>query len=794
MSIVTKYRTDVIYKMIVRTILIPFLLFALPVNAQVLSSASEASPAILNKYILDEVNKIRKKAKVDSLEIDTLLNRPSADHARYMAQNKKITHYQNAANKKTPKNRTDFYGAHFAVVGENVQFTHSTLILEALDKKKKDKELTYQNLAYALVQNWKNSPPHYKNMIDPNFKTTTTSVSVGADGNIYACQLFGSPSYTYPKIADPTDYPFKPQKDCKCRRVGKRPPVVTGVFMDTDSVIWLYSDRGRKVKRRIRNFGKSGFSADVILKSQYSCDDYNRFNGVAAVRGIPLDPVFSKDFRKGKNFVSLSKKGFAQISLGKLPSWVNEEYEINVTVVKRKRTCLNMRFQVMPLDFKLKLAIPFSIDTVPTQLVAVHYDTLSTRVYYSKSASEASVAALDSITKLLEANKATITQLDVKGLASIEGSTQINTGLYKKRAQVIVDFLDKYSIDTALVTVTAEENFNDFRRDIKNSAFSELGKLSDEDLKRKLEDPAIKESLEPLLKNHRYAQLTLYLRREEKIEFNKEQTQALLQQYIDKSKTADAKRMQSIEFGLAMRGDIVLSDVDNVTIPHEKKFLNLINNRAVMKYYMDSANKESLNHLRAELETLYTIDSSNRKISTNLALIQYMQSDFGSLKQMRKYYTMLGRKRNIDPKIKSRMLIDLAAYHDWTLYSLKGFRKPGRFLYNTSKRYIKPSKFSPEETFDVVGYYVFFHEDVFAYQITKDLITKTNRLSDLLFFLKLIHMTNLELPRKTYLRLFKKIQKLSGKDFCTLFNSPAINFQIFDDLEIKEIYCEQCAN
>jgi len=76
--------------------------------------------------------------------------------------------------------------------------------------------------------------------------------------------------------------------------------------------------------------------------------------------------------------------------------------------------------------------------------------------------------------------------------------------------------------------------------------------------------------------------------------------------------------------------------------------------------------------------------------------------------------------------------------------------------------------------------------------LTKGKIDETENPNDLIFFLKLVHFTDIRLPRKTYLSYFKKIRKYSGEEFCSFFNNPALNFQILDDEEIKDIYCEEC--
>src|SRR5690554_7209040 len=91
-----------------------------------------------------------------------------------MLKKKKLTHNQRLKVKKTPKNRVDFYGAQFNSVGENVQVNNLNLH-SSVDDKNSPLINTYEKLAEKLVQAWKNSPPHYANMINPNRSEEHTS-------------------------------------------------------------------------------------------------------------------------------------------------------------------------------------------------------------------------------------------------------------------------------------------------------------------------------------------------------------------------------------------------------------------------------------------------------------------------------------------------------------------------------------------------------------------------------------------------------------------------------------------
>lgn len=146
----------------------------------------------LNYYITIEVNKLRGKAKALPVVYQPLLSPAAKDHADYMLEKNTLTHNQKNKQKRTPKNRINFYGGQFVTVGENVQVLRLNSVSKQFQKKNEPKTIeTYELMAKVLVLNWKNSPPHFANMIHPAFSGSTTVISVGNDGLVYACQLFG---------------------------------------------------------------------------------------------------------------------------------------------------------------------------------------------------------------------------------------------------------------------------------------------------------------------------------------------------------------------------------------------------------------------------------------------------------------------------------------------------------------------------------------------------------------------------------------------------------------------------
>jgi uncharacterized protein YkwD len=97
-----------------------------------------------------------------------------------------LTHEQTNSKKVNPKDRVYFYGGNdFNLVGENLLFTgikNQIYSNEDLDA-----------LALKIVQLWKKSPNHLKNMINPKYTFTEIGFSIDWENKkIYVVQLFGA--------------------------------------------------------------------------------------------------------------------------------------------------------------------------------------------------------------------------------------------------------------------------------------------------------------------------------------------------------------------------------------------------------------------------------------------------------------------------------------------------------------------------------------------------------------------------------------------------------------------------
>ena len=147
--------------------------------------------ALLEQLVFEGINQVRKKKNRSQLEKNTILYKAAKDHNDYMLRINKMTHDQNEKNKRDVGERVQFYGGRFIMSGENIQF--SGFPVAQRGKQKRILYPTYLEAAEKLVQNWVDSPTHYKNLIHKEFGLVGTAVAYDPkDGGIYATQVYGT--------------------------------------------------------------------------------------------------------------------------------------------------------------------------------------------------------------------------------------------------------------------------------------------------------------------------------------------------------------------------------------------------------------------------------------------------------------------------------------------------------------------------------------------------------------------------------------------------------------------------
>jgi uncharacterized protein YkwD len=140
----------------------------------------------LKTKVVQLINEERTKNGRKEFDLDTHLEKAADDHVKYLRKIKTLSHEQSNSKKKTPKDRVYFYSTNsYTLIGENILFTGI-------------KDHVYSNadldaLALKIFNLWKNSPSHYKNILDVKYTSTAICLNIDwQDKRIYAVQIFGA--------------------------------------------------------------------------------------------------------------------------------------------------------------------------------------------------------------------------------------------------------------------------------------------------------------------------------------------------------------------------------------------------------------------------------------------------------------------------------------------------------------------------------------------------------------------------------------------------------------------------
>ena len=130
--------------------------------------------------IFDQVNRFRTAEGRSELRQNPQLQATARDFIEFMAKTDKFGH---DADGSDPPERAKKHGYEYCMVAENIAYSERT------------SGFTPDELAKAFVELWKNSPPHRKNMLDPDAIEVGSAVAHSTkSGKYYAVLVLGRPS------------------------------------------------------------------------------------------------------------------------------------------------------------------------------------------------------------------------------------------------------------------------------------------------------------------------------------------------------------------------------------------------------------------------------------------------------------------------------------------------------------------------------------------------------------------------------------------------------------------------
>ena len=134
------------------------------------------SPAV-ERAIIEGTNRFRHEQGLATVRPDSILDRTAHEFAEYLARTDRFDH---EADGRTPAIRARAQGYDYCLVAENIAYQFDS------------RGFSSSALAQGLVQGWKDSPGHRRNMLDGRAIDTGVAVAQSRHtGRFYAVQMFG---------------------------------------------------------------------------------------------------------------------------------------------------------------------------------------------------------------------------------------------------------------------------------------------------------------------------------------------------------------------------------------------------------------------------------------------------------------------------------------------------------------------------------------------------------------------------------------------------------------------------
>lgn len=546
-----------------------------------------------------------------------------------------------------------------------------------------------------------------------------------------------------------------------------------------------------------------GLALDVVAKDIYSCDITTIEN--KQIIGTLLKPVYGQRLKSG---LKPNGKNMFRVAVGKVPAELKgKELEYNILFLGNKTLC---RYQVI---YNLKaykwdlLDMGMYLDSVSfknqklisedEENVKIRYKTMKFKIPFEKNKSIYSSEDIKPVYDSLNLTDFNIKTINIKAYSSVEGSLERNIELQEERANSIANAIQSYQKPTITTTISSSENWVEFLNDIDGTQFENLKSLNKNEIKAKLVGD-FSSKMEPYLKSHRKAVITLELEKKDKYKaMTSNQLVDLFNKSIGEENIEEATAIQNSIFQKLKNSQVSPDILKQLKVPMQLKFINILIKNSAIKYQL---NERQIVIVRDELERLKALAPKNPKIRYNLAAIKfkiwrYKIEDVNPSKFKDEIYGLENYK--IAKTLINRMMIN---YH--IIQSENFNRKRDYKNKDISVKHIKSIyekiPLSDFDYFSLAQFLSYYANVDAAAELLSDKARQIEVDEDLLFYYLNLTLINKELTKTdAYRAIMLNAVNLNKERYCELFNTPAkdgVTFQLLKDDYLRANYCENCTN
>lgn len=796
----------------------------------------ENIPAYLqgvDELIKEKVDELRNDYGLESLIVDNHCESAAKLHSEYQSKQSVLSHFELEFDSLyDPSARVRSTGAVNYLVGENVAF------IPVYPGK------TKEDVAEEVVKLWAESKGHFSNMISTNYNVTGLASHFNDSTNrLYITQVFAVTPERQQSNAQLTqkdlskferlkynvkrsvssaneEYEWKLRlpDDVSVSRVNPKWLDENIELRIQDSALFLCIKNLRTFKNLFKE-KKDGLAFEIVnFESTYSCDSSKfyerptRENGRGLFNGRVLEPIYTKELLARIDTLMKETKGKRDIScaglfIDSLPDyWVEGNQSISMLYIRDRQIakfidfqgyCGNLMLPDVP-EIEIPISFPTADFNVKDRKKAVDF-----RVYFKRNSTDFHTDKLDSILTLLDDESVYVKEMRVNAFASIEGTSEINEKLYKKRGEVLLEsFQERQTQDIKLIVKT-QENFEMFFDQIDSTEYSYLKEWSRDSIRNYINSNV--EPFDSLLDEQRYGEILLALGVEEKFESVYERAfTEFTRKYERLNKVSSGQKRRYIKRLIDLHGFLI-----NSTLSDSIEYLDYLGKIPLTKIAVIDYHQLLFDYEYGLIDgtTLYKSLKEFKKVLKENGLIQTQMDAI--------YFNMYNRSLRrgvirtdlVDRLIKNVESLSeddkkaLKLYKHFLISNNHFHRNSGvnRYKGNKSLNVIKThydSLYIDLKLKKKLGYYFLaFNQTDWAIEYLKVFEREaTFNKEAYITMIKTLAVRSILNGDKDYQAvLTDALNRLDDDEFCDLFFGPCnLDFQIFKDEVIKSLYCEVC--
>ncbi|HBS86570.1 MAG: hypothetical protein A2W91_20330 [Bacteroidetes bacterium GWF2_38_335] len=761
--------------------------------------------ARLAEVLLLELNLQREKQGVDTLSSLQFLTFAAEDQAQYCAQIDNVTILQSGSKKKDTGKRSIYYGG-------------SKNAFEMIDKTNVKDGSVYKNYQQVAEDIVVKIMTNQKKM-DVAFNQLWIFAGIGAaidpsGKKLYYSMVFGDYSSFNEGAArkNELDIPFSkkryglfPYDEKACKKYDKNKMLAElqkGLYVKDDKV-YFKSDKYKEIQKILKD-SKDGIGVDIVQRDQYPCVGSNIVDNNLVNKGVMVKRIWSSKMLK-KNLVvgDKERKKNVDVLIGKLPAAIakldKDQYEMNLVFIKDKYVCKNIPPSYIEAGgVEYNNLLELLADTVNPPGTEEYSpratkSTLSFKIPFEKGKSVYKQEDIDPFIKALKEPEFIINELNISAYSSIEGTDEINRSLQLKRAESIKNALQAKHKDKIISNVTTADNWEEFKRDVAGTEFSNLAGMTMEEAQKNIRENSLDKKLENILKNHRYAKIDMKITYD--IDGDKEQAYVvkMFNDAVKKGDYIEALRVQKYLFKQVVAKKYTKEAVFEMEIPESQATAGLAMNKLWLEQFVNNGDVDE--DCCSRVENLNQLDPSNQYILFNNLYCNFIYAPLGDEEHVRKIQEIIDGMYN---KALSKKTIDMLnlEYQMTIIKTLDTLDDPGPLFAESMERIktivdIKESNW--QNSLKLAYVFMGNNDYEFAARLLEPFVNGKYVFEELVFaYISLCTKTEEKLYTSTFTKAVTKAIEQNPERFCNLINKGKLTFQVFENEKVKEMYCKKC--